>query len=242
MSTALVAALLKPQPKHYYGGVLFDEGVRDAIGLRSLQDRYTARDVSDVSLAMLVTAPFFVDALVTAWWYRGSSDVAREMALIDAKTLAVVAALQGATNGLASRERPYGRECGTALPGDLSDCTGNVRYRSFFSGHAAFSFASAGLVCSHHLRLGLLGGRADTFACVSAALAAGATASLRVLGDMHYASDVLTGALVGTAAGLGIPALHYGGRKPQLTSSGGAGGVQITVVPMSLGAGLVGAF
>jgi len=238
-SVAVAAAVLKPQPRHFYGGVLFDESVRDAVGLRSVQDRYTARDMSDVTLTLLLTSPFFVDALVTAWWYRGSADVAREMAIIDAETLAVVGAIQGVTNGLASRERPYGRECGTELRGDLSDCTGNVRYRSFFSGHAAFSFASAGLVCSHHLRLGLLGGNADTWACVAAAFAAGATASLRVFGDMHYASDILTGALVGTAAGLGIPALHYAKRRPAGTATPG---LEVTVVPMSLGAGLVGAF
>ena len=35
-------------------------------------------------------------------------------------------------------------------------------------------------------------------------LAAGATATLRVVGDMHYASDVLTGSLVGTTIGLSV--------------------------------------
>lgn len=40
---------------------------------------------------------------------------------------------------------------------------------------------------------------------------AGTTGSLRLMGDRHYASDVLAGALIGFFFGYGIPTLfHYG--------------------------------
>jgi membrane-associated phospholipid phosphatase len=31
---------------------------------------------------------------------------------------------------------------------------------------------------------------------------------------MHYATDVITGAVVGTAIGLGVPAIHYASATP----------------------------
>ena len=71
---------------------------------------------------------------------------------------------------IVSRERPYGQTCGTTdLPSATNDCEGNVRYRSFFSGHSAFTFMAAGLICVHHEKLDLLGGGLpDHIACVTA--------------------------------------------------------------------------
>ncbi|MBC7018165.1 hypothetical protein, partial [Salmonella enterica] len=87
--------------------------------LPTSEGRYIARDASDVILSLEATWPFFVDALVATWWYRGSPDAAAQMALVDGEALAVVTAIQGVTNTLVSRERPYGRTCGTAeLPAE----------------------------------------------------------------------------------------------------------------------------
>ena len=124
---------------------------------RAATSRATA---SDVILSLEATWPFFVDALITTWWYRGSPDAAAQMALVDGEALAIVTAIQGATNTIVSRERPYGQTCGTPeLPNATNDCEGNVRYRSFFSGHSAFTFMAAGLICVHHEKLDLLGRR-----------------------------------------------------------------------------------
>src|SRR5258708_194187 len=150
----LAAAILHPLKSHsLQGGVLFDDAARRALRSGNIQTRYAFRDASDVGLSLAATWPFFVDALATAWWYRGSRDVAQEMALLNLETLAISGAVQGVTNVLVSRERPYGPSCGTTeLPANALDCDGIQQYRSFFSGHATFSFTSAALICINHTR------------------------------------------------------------------------------------------
>jgi membrane-associated phospholipid phosphatase len=237
---AVAAAIVPPQSKHVYGGFAFDESARRSLRLPTTEGRYIARDASDVVLSLEATWPFFIDALVTTWWYRGSPDAAAQMALVDGEALAIVTALQGATNTLVSRERPYGKICNTPeQPGQTTDCEGNVRYRSFFSGHTAFTFMAAGLICVHHMELDLLRGAGDPLACVTAYAGAAATGTLRVMGDMHYVSDVLVGAGIGTLVGLAVPLLHY--RHVNL-APGDKHGVDVRLMPVGSGVGLGGTF
>jgi membrane-associated phospholipid phosphatase len=72
-------------------------------------------------------------------------------------------------------------------------------------------------------------------------VAAGAVATLRMVGDMHYASDVIVGAGVGTLVGLGIPFLHYHG-LPTLSVTAKSGTATMSVVPSGMGAAVVGSF
>src|SRR4051812_2809780 len=150
---AITLAMAMVPPVHTHaiqGPVLFDTSVRDALRAPGLQVRYTYRDFSDLGVSLALTWPFFADALTTAWWYRGSRDTAEQMALIDLEALGVIGAVQGMTNVLVSRERPYGGDCGNGeLPSQADDCVGSTRYRSFFSGHTAFSFTGAALICVH---------------------------------------------------------------------------------------------
>jgi len=240
IAIALGAAILPPRQEHLYGGVLIDEEARKVLRMPTSEGRYVARDASDIILALEATWPFFVDALITTWWFRGSPDAAAQMVLVDAKALAIVTAVQGVTNTLVSRERPYGRICGTdEQPASTIDCEGNVRYRSFFSGHSAFVFTSAGLICVHHQKLDLLRGAGDEIACATAYAGAAATATLRVMGDMHYVSVVLVGAGVGTLVGLAVPLLHY--RRVNLTPKDKAV-FDWMVVPHGAGLGVGGTF
>lgn len=237
---AVGAAIVPPRQKHLYGGVLFDDEVRNALRLPTSEGRYVARDASDIILSLEATWPFFVDALISTWWFRASPDAAAQMALVDAQALAIVTAVQGVTNTLVSRERPYGSRCGTEeQPASTIDCEGNVRHRSFFSGHSGFTFMSAGLICVHHQKLDLLRGAGDDIACVTAYAGAAATATLRVMGDMHYASDVLVGAGVGTLVGLAVPLLHY--RRLNLPPKDKAA-VDWTLLPHGAGLGVGGTF
>lgn len=237
---ALGAAIVPPQKKHAFGGVLFDDEARRVLRMPTSEGRYIARDASDVILSLEATWPLFVDALITTWWYRGSPDAAGQMALVDAQALSIVTAIQGATNTIVSRERPYGQICGTAeQPGSTNDCEGNVRYRSFFSGHSAFTFMSAGLICVHHQKLDLLRGGGDEIACVAAYTGAAATATLRVMGDMHYVSDVAVGAGVGTLVGLAVPLLHY--RRVNVAPENKAA-LDWTLIPVGAGLGVGGTF
>jgi len=236
----IAAAIIPPQPKHVFGGVLFDDAARRRLRFPTTEGRYVARDASDVILSLEATWPLFVDALITTWWYRASPDAAAQMALVDAQALSIVTAIQGATNGIVSRERPYGQICGTPeQPQSTIDCEGSVRHRSFFSGHAAFTFMSAGLICVHHQKLGLLGSTGDAISCVAGYAGAAATATLRVVGDMHYVSDVAVGAAFGTLVGLAVPLWHY--RRVNLAPQS-KNGVEMTVIPVGAGLGIGGTF
>jgi len=238
----LGTAIAHPRAQHSLsGGLWFDESVRNALRVDTLPNRYIFRDASDVGLSLMVSWPFVADALTTAWWYRGSRDTAQEMALIDLQTLAVTGAIQGLTNVLVSRERPYGRNCGSEeLPSDAIDCANSVHYRSFFSGHSAFSFTGAALICIHHFKNDLLGAPWDALSCAGGYAVATTTATFRVVSDVHYASDILTGALMGTLVGYGVPLLHYSHHLGG--STGTMAGVQLHVVPSPGGVGLLGVF
>jgi membrane-associated phospholipid phosphatase len=237
----LAAAIIKPVSKPAIsGGILFDDNLRNALRPQGIQTRYIFRDASDVGLSLTVTWPFFVDSLVTAWWYRGSREVGQETALIDLETLALSGAVQGMTNVLVGRERPYGRDCGSpSLPDSALDCQGSTRYRSFFSGHATFGFAGAALICVHHFKNELLGSPWDALSCAGGYAVAATTSTFRIVSDVHYASDAIAGALVGTLIGYGVPLLHYRGG-----SGGGAraGSLTVQLVPAAGGIGVLGVF
>lgn len=245
-AVTLGAAIVQPRAKHSLsGGILFDDAVRDALRVKSLANRYIFRDASDVGLSLAVSWPFAADALTTAWWYRGSRETAEEMALIDLETLAISGALQGATNVFVSRERPFGEGCGEGeLPSDSIDCKNSFHYRSFFSGHSAFSFTGAALICVHHMENELLGAPWDALSCAGGYAVAATTATFRVVADVHYASDVLLGAAVGTLVGYGVPLLHY---RHVVGSSGRASvtqpnQLQLHLIPSPGGIGLLGIF
>jgi membrane-associated phospholipid phosphatase len=226
----------------------FDESARNALRLKTERGRDTARDFSDLLLTVSITYPFFVDALAGAYLARKSPDVAAQMVQMDLEALAVNAFVSSMVSNLTGRERPYGRLCAVDPAKQTFDCSSTSRDRSFFSGHSSTAFASAGLVCSHHKHFDLFGGGApETLACVTALLAAGTTASLRVLADQHYLSDVLVGSSIGAAMGFGLPwLLHYrdsGSILPgSRSTSARPGAFTWTLAPGPLGGTLFGTF
>jgi membrane-associated phospholipid phosphatase len=237
------SALIPEAPDRWRGKNGFDESVRDSIGIEDYDGGQWARDVSDVLLAISVMNPLLIDSLVITYWYRRSEDVAAQMALISAEALGVASAFQGVTSGFSSRERPYGRNCGGSLDARLDDCESSKRYRSFFSGHTALSFAGAGVSCSHHLRHRVFGNTAaDAVACGVALTGAGVVGTMRVVGDQHYATDVLMGAAVGTLSGLGVPWLLHYGPLARAEAGARAPAVRLTLVPMGNGLGVAGKF
>ncbi|MEO7112068.1 MAG: phosphatase PAP2 family protein [Polyangiaceae bacterium] len=243
-AVALGAAIVKPLPPIIHGPLLFDDAVRNTLRLQSVDTRGWAGDVSDVFLSLSMSGPFLIDSMTTAWWYRGSKDVAQQMAVTDMETLAITAAVQGVTSDLIGRARPYTRICGTPdLPADSLECQTFSQNRSFFSGHTSLSFASASLVCQHHLgEMHLFqNGAADTLACISSMLTAGTTGTFRILSDNHYTTDVLTGAVIGTTLGFALPwILHF---KPHTTSTfTRQTGMTLQFVPTGFGAAAVGVF
>ena len=234
----LATAIIKPLPPIIHGPILFDDAVRNTLRLHTVDLRGWAGDVSDVLLSLSMMGPFLVDSLTTAWWYRGSKDVAQQMALIDMETLAITSAVHGVVADVFGRARPYTRVCGSSqLPSDSQECQTFDQNRSFFSGHSALSFASASLVCQHHLGMHLFEyAPADIMSCVGSLLTAGTTATLRIMSDNHYSTDVLMGIVEGTTFGLTLPYfLHYMPRAESKTT-----GMTLTVVPTGAGAAAVG--
>jgi membrane-associated phospholipid phosphatase len=237
---ALIAGRTLPVPSaHWRGGIGLDESARRALRLRTPAARRWARDASDIGITINESWPFF-DALLVAGWYRDSPHVAVQQALISAEVVAVTAGIQGLVSYLASRERPYGQECGAELDPLTRDCVNRDRYYSFFSGHSSQSFAAAAVNCMHHSYVPLYGGVGDRWACVGTFGVAVTTALLRVATDVHYISDVAAGALVGTATGLLLPwALHYrhGGQRSTGPSEAAVSDTSSVFVMPSIGAG-----
>lgn len=246
LGAAIAGQVIPPVGEGWTKSLTFDDDVRSFVRLDSENDRRAARDYSDVLLTSLVGFPVIIDALVVAGWARQSTDVSFQMLMMDAEVFAVTMAIQGLTNTLVHRQRPYVDGCGGELPSNTQDCEGDTRGRSFFSGHTAASFAAAALICSHQFNLDLyrnasLGG----VVCASGFVLAGTTGALRMAGDVHNLSDVMVGAAVGTLVGFGLPwLLHYrfGDIDDPVEAVTDTSGPTLQLAPMGLGLSASGTF
>ena len=83
------------------------------------------------------------------------------------------------------------------------DCRDEDNRKSYFSGHASMSAAGAGLVCSQSIRRELWGEGtvAKAAPCAMGVAWSLTTGMLRIAGDKHWATDVLTGWAVGALVG-----------------------------------------
>jgi hypothetical protein len=240
--TAAASIAIPPVPSRWRTRNRLDEWGRRNVAIQDYEEGLWARDLSDVLVSVNVTYPVLVDSLIVTYWYRQSEQVAAQMALITLEALAVSAALQGLTSGIASRERPFVRDCGGSIDARLDDCLERDRFRSFFSGHSSNAFAAASVTCSHHMRHEVFGDPiADGLACGVAYASASTVALMRVVGQRHFISDVITGASIGTLSGLGVPwLLHYGPLARRDTAT--AARVQWSLLPMPNGIALGGKF
>ena len=208
---ALAVAFLPPRQKHatWTGAILFDRPVKKAIQQQSHSSRRTTATVSDVLFGVSVGYPILVDNLFVSWALRKSPDVTWQLTVIDAQAYALTLALNSATKRLAGRERPSGEDCRHNSPPGAA-CNGSGTFESFYSGHAAVTATSAGLMCAHHTQLMLYRSpAADTATCITAIGFAAATDVLRITSANHWASDVLAGSLMGYLSGYLLPTLLY---------------------------------
>jgi len=77
---------------------------------------------------------------------------------------------------------------------------------SFFSGHTSLAFTMA---VSSATVARLRDYRSETALWIGGLTLATATGYLRIAGDAHYATDVITGALVGAAIGIAVPLFFH---------------------------------
>jgi membrane-associated phospholipid phosphatase len=245
---AMGSLAIPGQTKWGTGGATneFDRSARNALRLSDEEASLYARDASDVGLVLLINARL-VDSLFVTWWYHDKGSTALQMALIDGQTIAFAAGIQSFTAAIVGRERPYvSAICESSPDKESGDCLSNNRTRSFFSGHSTLAFTLAALTCVHHINLPLYGGGpAEAVPCAATLAVASGVALLRVAGDQHYTTDIMTGAAFGTAVGFAVPYLfHYGWplsveKTPTLKA---AGIESINLVPNPSGISIGGLF
>lgn len=189
--------------------IWFDAAARNALVFRSESSRKLAGRFSDGVAIASMLQPLLIDSLIVAGLGDDNSDVAFQMGVISAQSYSITLFANGVAKRVFARERPYGAACARD-PSYTDDCENLDRFRSYYSGHSAMTATSAGLVCAHHTHLPLYGGGiADLSACLVAITGTLVTGTLRIASDKHWATDVMTGHVIGFASGYLLPALVY---------------------------------
>jgi len=211
----------------------FDLEVSRGLALGNATDRDMVEEISNGIVVGLVAWPVLFDSILYAGAGEGSWDVAWQLSLIALEVFALNHVLTVMVRLLARRERPVGRFCREDPTGYADPvCDDQPPAESFWSPQVSNAFAGAALVCSFHDALDLFGETwSDGIACGTAVAAAATTGLLRIMSDSNWITDVLSGAVVGTAIGALVPwILHFqGGARPPLS---GDDAPAITVLPM----------
>lgn len=175
-----------------------------------------ASRTSDLLLLLTLAAPVFENLAL------GANTRLANASVVYAETIAANDLLNVFNKVAIRRRRPYTywTEAGsTTLTQDRGDW-----YVSFYSGHASTTFAAG--ISGALLFAEASHDRSARAAVWASELAlATTTAGLRVRAGKHYYSDVLVGALVGSAFGVGIPLLHGSRYTPSAAEwiAGGSG-------------------
>lgn len=171
----------------------FDRGAID-------NENHMAARLSNLTVGTAVVVPIVLDAVDLGGFNRTWS----EDALVFAQTLAINNALVSAAKFVVQRPLPR------TYAGDPSLIDSPKGYTSFYSGHTSTVFAVlSATAMTMRLRHG-----AKTWPWVVTGLVGTSVAIERVADGRHFPSDVIVGAVMGTAVGIVVPALH---------SRGGAG-------------------
>ncbi len=128
-------------------------------------------------------------------------DDALPLAVVYLESISLAVGVKNVVNYLLPRWRPYLYEGGA--PG----VPASEDHRSFPSGHTTLAFAAATAGVTLFSRYAPDSPWFIPFVVTSYGLAA-ATGTLRVAAGMHFVTDVLTGAAIGTLFGWAVPTLH----------------------------------
>jgi membrane-associated phospholipid phosphatase len=198
-----------------------DSGVRDALKWDDVQAARTWSNVTGYAAEPLVG---FGALALLAWRDDASTDQIIDDQLIVMEAVVGAALINQGVKFLAGRERPFVR---ALPPGEKG--TSNDENLSFFSGHSSLTFsiavASGTVATMRHYR------GAPAIWATGLTLAA-TTGYLRIAGDKHYFTDVLTGAVVGSFVGFAVPYwLHKdggGGGEPSALGAAWSGGPMLS--------------
>lgn len=194
----------------------FDRAARDSLRWQDTAAANTISNVTGYVLAPIVTSGLTMLASRDRRWRRYFDDVTPIV-----QSAIAVSLLQHAAKFTVGRQRPYAH---FSEPGSLTPSVENNV--SFWSGHTSLGFSlavSAGTIATRR------GYRLAPAVWASGLALAAATGWLRIAADRHYTSDVLVGAVMGSAVGVGWPLLVH--RH-----------IRQTIIPTGNGMAIVGAF
>jgi membrane-associated phospholipid phosphatase len=154
-------------------------------------------DFSDILLWSSVFAPGFLllSSDVRAEWL--------ETGTMYAETMILAYGLPHLVKGLIPRYRPFTYNSDAPMSARTEADAG----RSFFSGHTTIAFASAVFISKVYSDM-YPNSEYRAYVWGASLLLAATVGTLRVLSGKHFPTDVLTGAVVGSALGWLIPELH----------------------------------
>ncbi len=167
-----------------------------------------AAPASDALLYSSMVLPIVADLGDVLGHRTGMRGWGKDVAVL-VETATVNAALNTAVKFAIGRPRPFSY----GLDGSGRDPTAGDARLSFYSGHTSTTFAMATaygyLFMARHPR-----SKWVAPVWILGYALAGTTGVLRVAAGKHFWSDVIVGALAGTAVGFGIPAAHRIGKTP----------------------------
>ncbi len=192
----------------------FDLSIRSAFLVSNPKAARTASDITVGAALPIGTLAFAIIPSLTGE-HKGH---ALENAAIVMNATMTAAVLTQATKMIAGRQRPGCARSST------SGITGKECNLSFYSGHTSIGFAMAASVTTV---LALRGSRLAPWAGVGLGALALTGGTLRIMGDAHWASDVLVGLVIGTATGVLMPLMLH----PRAGASPSAAGLTIAPAP-----------
>lgn len=182
-----------------------------------------ADQISNVLAYGIIPASALSLAIIPSVYNKSSHHALENAAIIFNSTLLAIN-ITSYTKVIIDRERPAAHYNNTSVTWLKSHP--NEKYVSFFSGHTAVTFA----LISSITTVGALRGYSWTpYAGIIGGTLAATTGILRIGADLHYATDVITGALIGTGIGAGFPLLFHPRKQESLPISISAGTSQIQI-------------
>jgi len=156
-----------------------------------------AAKISDVAAGLSIAAPLvlFSDSKIRKEW--------RIYTLMYFETILFSASVPSIGKGSVKRTRPFVYNPDVTLD---KKTTGEAR-RSFFSRHTTIAFASA-VFLSTVYNNSYPDSKWTTYVLAGSLLMAGAVGYFRYEAGEHFPTDIITGAVVGSAIGYFIPHLH----------------------------------